>query len=190
MHCMAHARRKFSESLDSDSTRAKYVLEKMQLLYSVERRIRDEVLSSDKIVTLRQSESVPVLQELKEWMLGQLSQVLPKSPIGQAIAYSLQRWDKLSIYTTDPRLQIDNNPVERAIRPIAIGRKNYLFAGSHDAAQRAAMIYSLFSTCTLHDINPYNWLRDVLGRMHTYTTKNLHELLPQNWKPTLTEQLK
>ena len=189
MHCMAHARRKFSESLDSDGPRAKYVLEKMQLLYAVERRIRDEVLSSDEIVTLRQLESVPVLQELKEWMLVELGKVLPKSPIGQLIAYSLQRWDKLSIYTTDAHLQIDNNPVERAIRPIAIGRKNYLFAGSHDAAQRAAMIYSLFSTCTLHDINPYNWLRDVLERMHTYTTKNLHELLPQNWKPILTEQM-
>ena len=112
-----------------------------------------------------------------------MGKVLPKSPIGQAIAYSLQRWDKLSLYTTDARLQIDNNPVERAIRPIAIGRKNYLFAGSHDAAQRAAMIYSLFSTCTLHDVNPYNWLKDVLERMHTYTTRNLHELLPQNWKP-------
>jgi transposase len=64
-----------------------------------------------------------------------------------------------------------------------IGRKNYLFAGSHDAAQRAAMIYSLFATCTLHDINPYNWLKDVLERMHSYTMNNLHELLPQNWKP-------
>lgn len=187
IHCMAHARRKFTESLDSDGPRARYVLEKMQLLYAVERRIRQEAMAAGEIVTIRQRESVPILQDLKKWMLGQMGNVLPRSPIGQAIAYSLQRWDKLSLYTTEARLQIDNNPVERAIRPIAIGRKNYLFAGSHDAAQRAAMIYSLFSTCTLHNINPYNWLKDVLERMHTYTTTNLHELLPQNWKPVIVE---
>ncbi|WP_394347969.1 transposase domain-containing protein [Ilyomonas limi] len=78
-------------------------------------------------------------------------------------------------------LQIDNNGVENAIRPVAVGRKNYLFAGSHPAAQRAAMIYSLFATCRLHHINPYNWLKDVLQRMHLYTTNNIADLLPHNW---------
>lgn len=184
MHCMAHARRKFSESLDSDPLRAGYVLEQMQVLYAIERRIKEQSMSSDEILAVRQSESIPVLATIKAWMLTEVAKVLPKSPIGQAIAYSLERWDKLSIYVSDARLLIDNNPVERVIRPVAIGRKNYLFAGSHDAAQRAAMIYSLFSTCTLHDVNPYTWLKDVLERMHNYTMTNLHELLPQNWKPT------
>jgi transposase len=183
MHCMAHARRKFSEALDSDPVRAQYVLEQMQALYAIERRIREESMQPDEILALRQAEAVPVLEAIKAWLLTEVAKVLPKSPIGQAIAYSLERWGKLSIYTTDARLQIDNNPVERAIRPVAIGRKNYLFAGSHDAAQRSAMIYSLFSTCTLHDINPYNWLKDVLERMHNYTMNNLHQLLPQHWKP-------
>ena len=183
IHCMAHARRKFSESLDSDPVRATYALEKMQSLYAIERHIKEQSLTSKEIVALRQSEAVPVLKELKQWMLAEISKVLPKSPIGQAIAYSLERWDKLSVYTTNAKLQIDNNPVERAIRPVAIGRKNYLFAGSHEAAQRAAMIYSLFSTCTLHNINPYDWLKDVLERMNNYTMTNLHELLPHNWKP-------
>ena len=155
----------------------------MQLLYAVERRIKEEQLQPDQILKLRQSESVPVLKELKEWMLIEVNKVLPRSPIGQAIAYSLARWDKLCVYTTHPRLQIDNNPVEREIRPVAMGRKAYLFAGSHDAATRAAMIYSLFATCRMHKINPYNWLKDVLQRMPGYTTKHLHELLPQNWKP-------
>lgn len=132
---------------------------------------------------MRQSEAILVLKELKEWMLAEVAQVLPKSPIGQAIAYSLERWDKLSVYNANAKLQIDNNPVKRAIRPVAIGRKNYLFAGSHEAAGRAAMIYSLFSTCTLHNINPYDWLKDVLKKMHDYTMSNLHELLPHNWKP-------
>lgn len=132
IHCMAHARRKFTESLDSDAPRAKYVLELMQLLYAVERRIKQEAMPAKEIVALRQKESTPVLQELKQWMIAQAGNVLPKSPIGQAIAYSLQRWDKLSLFTTNARLQIDNNPVERAIRPIAIGRKNYLFAVRHE----------------------------------------------------------
>ncbi len=183
MHCMAHARRKFAESIDSDPVRAQYILEQMQALYAIERRIKEEALAPEQILALRQSEAVPVLTAIKTWMLAELPNVLPKSPIGQAIAYSLPRWDKLSLYTSNAKLQIDNNPVERAIRPVAIGRKNYLFAGSHDAAQRSAMIYSLFSTCTLHNINPYNWLKDVLERMHNYTMSNLHELLPQNWKP-------
>ncbi len=115
-------------------------------------------------------------------MIEEYSKVLPKSLIGKAMAYCLRRWDKLSIYTTDGRLNIDNNPVENAIRSIAIGRKNYLFAGSHDAAQRAAMVYSLFATCRLHQINPYDWLKDVLERMHLYTTGNVEQLLPHNWK--------
>ncbi len=183
MHCMAHARRKFSQSLDQDPARAQYVLEQMQTLYAIERHIRDESLQQGDILALRQSEAVPVLTVLKEWLLTEIANVLPKSPIGQAIAYSLERWDKLSIYAGDAKLSIDNNAVERAIRPVATGRKNYLFAGSHDAAQRSAMIYSLFATCTLHDINPYNWLKDMLERMHDYNMNNLHELLPQNWKP-------
>lgn len=187
LHCMAHARRKFTEAGDSDKVRAGYVLEKMQLLYSVERRIREEKLAAEQVVKLRQEASIPVLKELKEWMAAQVSEVIPKSPIGQAISYSLSRWDKLSLYTREARLQIDNNAVERAIRPIALGRKNYLFAGSHDAAQRAAMVYSLFATCKLHDIDPYTWLKEALERMHKYTTSNMHELLPQNWKPEPTE---
>lgn len=183
MHCLAHARRKYAESIDSDPVRAQYVLEQMQALYAIERRIKEEGMVPDQILALRQKEAVPLLAAIKAWMLAELPKVLPKSPIGQAIAYSLPRWDKLSLYTSNAKLQIDNNPVERAIRPVAIGRKNYLFAGSHDAAQRSAMIYSLFSTCTLHNINPYTWLKDVLERMHNYTMSNLHELLPQNWTP-------
>ena len=107
---------------------------------------------------------MPILQMLKEWMIAEYPKVLPQSPIGKAMGYSLSRWEKLCIYTTDARLKIDNNPVENAIRPVAIGRKNYLFAGSHDAAQRAAMVYSLFATCRLHHIYPYQWLKDVLDR--------------------------
>jgi len=185
MHCMAHARRKFVEALNSDKDRAAYVLELFQQLYAIERTIKDDELSYHALLQLRQTKAEPILQALKEWMTAEYPKVLPKSPIGQAIAYCLPRWQKLSIYTTQPWLNIDNNPVESAIRPVAIGRKNYLFAGSHDAAQRAAMVYSLFATCRMHNINPYTWLKDVLQRMHLYQTSYIHELLPQHWQPEL-----
>jgi transposase len=182
IHCMAHARRKFNEALENDKARAEYALNMFQKLYAIERRIKDEELSSEAILQLRQQEAVPILKQLKDWMTEEYVKVLPKSPIGQAMAYSLPRWNKLSTYANDPLLNIDNNPVENAIRPVAIGRKNYLFAGSHDAAQRAAMVYSLFATCRLHNINPYDWLKDILERMHVYSTSNIANLLPQNWK--------
>ena len=182
IHCMAHARRKFNDALQNDKARAEYALSMFQKLYAIERKIKDEDLSLEAKLELRQQEAVPILKQLKEWMTEEYAKVLPKSPIGHAIAYSLPRWNKLSKYADEPILNIDNNPVENAIRPIAIGRKNYLFAGSHEAAQRAAMVYSLFATCRLHNINPYDWLKDVLERMHLYTTSNIHNLLPQNWK--------
>ncbi len=178
---MAHARRRFNDALQNDALRAEHALRLFQQLYAIERRIKDEALNHDEALQLRQQQAVPILKTLKEWMTAEYPKVLPKSPIGQAIAYCLPRWEKLSLYTTNPILNIDNNPVENCIRPVAIGRKNYLFAGSHDAAQRAAMIYSLFATCRLHNINPYDWLKDVLQRMHLYTTGNIAELLPQNW---------
>lgn len=183
LHCLAHARRKFHEALQSDQPRAEYALALFQQLYAIERSIKEKALTGDAVVQLRQQEALPILQTLKTWMEKEYPQiVVKKSPIAQAMAYFLPRWEKLCIYTRDARLNIDNNLVENAIRPVAIGRKNYLFAGSHEAAQRAAMVYSLLATCKLHDINPYYWLKDVLENMHRFNTKNIESLLPQNWK--------
>jgi len=182
LNCMAHARRYFIKAVQNDKVRSEYALNLFQQLYAIERRIKEEVLTDEALLQLRQQQAVPILKTLQEWMTAQYPQVLSSSPIGAAIAYCLPRWKKLSIYTTDAILQIDNNPVENVIRPVAIGRKNYLFAGSHEAAQRAAMVYSLFATCRLHNINPYHWLKDILQRMHLYSTANIAELLPQNWK--------
>jgi transposase len=181
IHCMAHGRRKFSDALQNDKARAEYALSMLQKLYAIERSIKQGELTPEATLQLRQQEAVPLLKTLEEWMRAEYPKVLPKSPIGQAIAYCLPRWEKLSIYATNGNLNIDNNPVENAIRPVAIGRKNYLFAGSHEAAGRAAMVYSMFATCRLHNINPFNWLKDVLERMHLYTTANIKELLPQYW---------
>jgi transposase len=183
LHCMAHARRKFHEALQNDQPRAEYVLGLFGQLYAIERKIKETELQGDAIIQLRQQEAVPILQTLKTWMTEEYPKLaVRKSPIAQAMGYFLPRWEKLCIYTKDARLNIDNNLVENAIRPVAVGRKNYLFAGSHEAAQRAAMVYSLLATCKLHNINPYYWLRDVLENMHRFTTDNIEGLLPQNWK--------
>lgn len=178
LHCMAHARRKFDEAKDNDLARASYVLTEMQKLYALERQVKEQQLSAEEIAARRQHESVAILKALKEWMIENYKVVLPESSIGQALFYSLQRWDKLSLYTTDGRLQIDNNLVENSIRPVAIGRKNYLFAGSHNGAQRAAMLYSLLGTCKLNGINPFEWLRDVLAKIPDHPVNKLDLLLP------------
>jgi transposase len=183
-NCMAHARRKFVDAQQNDAARAQHALSLFQKLYETERTIKEDKLSGEALLQLRQKDAVPALKELEQWMTEEYPKVTPSGVIGKAIAYCLPRWKKLSLYTQDAILLIDNNPVENAIRPLAIGRKNYLFAGSHDAAQRSAMVYSLFATCRLHNINPYEWLRDVLERMHLYTTTNIANLLPQNWKKT------
>ncbi len=181
LHCMAHARRKFDESLDNDKDKAEYVLKEMQKLYAIERTIREKSLSVKEALEIREKEAVPVLTQLKAWMIENYPKVLPQSPIGKAINYSLQRWDKLSIYTQEGKLQIDNNLVENAIRPVALGRKNYLFAGSHEGARRAAMLYSFLGTCKKHGINPMDWLKDVLERIADYPINQLNDLLPHKW---------
>jgi transposase len=108
--------------------------------------------------------------------------VLPGSAIGRAVRYSADRWDELSNYLHDGNLCIDSNGVENAIRPVALGRKNYLFAGSHQAAQRAAMVYSFFAICKKHEVNPYEWLKHTLQNIMTINHKNIPDLYPQNFK--------
>ena len=142
----------------------------------------DEQLSELDVLKLRQQESLPILEALGKWMQQAYVEVLPKSAIGKALVYSIERWEQLMIYTTDGKLNIDNNPVERAIRPVAVGRKNYLFAGSHEAAQRSAMLYSLMGTCKLHGINPFDWLKNVLEIIPAHPINKIQELLPYHWK--------
>jgi len=183
LHCMAHARRKFYEAQDNDAMRARHVLEQIQLLYEIERKAKEKNLTQPQTADLRQQEALPILQSLGSWMKQAYTQVLPRSVIGKALGYSIDRWDALCLYTTDGKLNIDNNPVENAIRPVAIGRKNYLFAGSHEAAQRSAMLYSLLGTSKLHDVNPFKWLKTVLSNIATHPINRIHELLPHNWQP-------
>lgn len=177
--CWAHARRYFFEARDYDAERAEYALEEIGKLYELERELRGSDPSPENRRRARQERAVPILRGLKARL--EENRGLPKSPWGKAVRYALMRWEKLCRYTEDGRVEIDNNLVENAIRPIAIGRKNYLFAGSHDAAQRAAVIYSLLATCKKHDVHPQLWLTDVLTRIPTHPHKLVRELLPQNW---------
>jgi transposase len=136
-----------------------------------------------EVVAVRQQESMPILQRMKQWMEQEYAALqVKKSAIAQAMIYFLSRWEKWCVYTRDGRLNIDNNPIENAIRPVALGRKNYLFSGSHEASERAAMIYSLLATCKLYDINPYHWLQNVLETLHQFKANDIESLLPQNWK--------
>lgn len=178
LNCMAHARRKFDEAKDNDLTRAEYALTEMQKLYAIERKAKIEELSADQRYELRQEKSIEILKNLKSWMLENYKSTLPKSTIGQALHYSLERFDKLMLYTTNGKLEIDNNLVENTIRPVAIGRKNYLFAGSHNGARRAAMLYSFLGTCKINDVNPFEWLRNTLEKIPTYPVNKLAQLLP------------
>lgn len=181
MHCMAHARRMFNEALENDRQRAEYAMNEIQELYAIERNCKEKRLGFSEIKSLRQQQSIPILQSLGKWMKEQFVQVTPKSPIGKALAYSIERWERLSLYTQDGKLNIDNNPVENAIRPVAVGRKNYLFCGSHEAAQRSAMLYSLLGTCRMHNIEPYQWLKSVLEKIADHPINRIEELLPHHF---------
>jgi hypothetical protein len=176
--CMAHVRRKYEQSLDNDPKRATYALEKIQQLYKVERKAREEDLTHDQRKELRQKESKPVMEELEKWMKEQLTEVLPKSAIGEALAYSLKLWRRLRRYIDDGRWEIDNNGVENSIRPVALRRKNYMFSGSHEGARYAAMMYSFLGTCKVNNVEPFSWLKDVLTSIPDHSIQKLDELLP------------
>ncbi len=181
--CMAHARRKFEQARDNDRARAEYALQKFGELYAIERRCDERDDPPDKRHQHRQNEAVPILQELEHWIKEQINLVPPKGPMGKALAYSLSLWPRLCAYVQDGRYLIDNNRIENTIRPLAIGRKNYLFAGSDRAARHAALMYSLLGTCKLHGVEPFAYLSDVIARIPEHKANKLCELLPQRWQP-------
>lgn len=188
LHCMAHARRKFHEALSNDKVRAQHALDLIGKLYEIEKQCRlvkdelDQRSWYQKRKQARQTQAAPILEQFKQWLIQQAGEVLPKSAIGKAISYTLNLFDGLKGYLFDGRLEIDNNLVENQIRPVALGRKNFLFAGSHQGAIRAAVIYSLIGSCQQHDINPEKWLTDVLAKLPDRKANNIDDLLPQNWK--------
>ena len=181
LNCWAHARRKFIDAQNFDDAKASEVLMQIQLLYGVEKHCTEKKYAADEIKIYRQQHAVPVLNALHQVLQKQLTNSLPKSPLGVALQYTLARWNKLNVYTQDGNLRIDNNLVENSIRPVAIGRKNYLFAGNHEAAGRSAMLYSLFATCKLHNVNPVEWLTYVFENINDHKINAIEDLLPQNY---------
>jgi transposase len=174
--CMAHARRYFLEAGNNDKERSNYALLAFQDIYEQERQMKE--LSIEERQKLRQEVIGPKLNDLHKWMLAEYPKVTPTSPIGKALAYAMKRWTELTAFIKDGRLEIDNNKIENQIRPIALGRKNFLFAGSHDAAQRIAMIYSLLASCKVNEIEPMGWLTHVLEELPKRRVNEIDDLLP------------
>jgi len=180
--CHAHARRKFDYAMESDPARASQMLALWKLLYEVEQKAREQNYSAPQLLTARQDRSKKILEKIHANLMAWKDHVLPKSPTGKAIGYALGQWTALLRYLDDPILDIDNNLAERTLRMVAIGRKNWLFAGSEAGAERAAVIYSLVASCKLSGIDPFAYFRDVLARISTHRISEVDALLPANWK--------
>lgn len=178
--CWAHVRRKFYEARTSDPARAHIALAYIKRLYQVEEKAAERDDAGRKAV--REQQARPVLDEFETWLKGAHPEVLPKSPMGEAIGYALNHWVALKRYLEAGFLAIDNNAVERGLRAVALGRKNWLFAGSDRGGRTAAVLISLTATCKALGIDPYAYLRDVLDRISTHPYSRLDELLPDRWK--------
>jgi transposase len=178
--CWAHARRKFFEAHKlNQSEIAKEALHRIQQLYEVERQ--GALLDQQQRYRLRQDTSAPLLQEFKAWLSNQRQQLMNADVTAKAMDYTLKRWAALTIHLTDARIPIDNNAVENAIRPMALGRKNWLFVGSQQAGERAAVLMTLIESAKLNGHDAWVYLKDVLTKLPTWPNSRLHELLPHRW---------
>lgn len=181
--CWAHARRYFFDALKIAPTEANHMLAEILELYRVEYEAVQRNIVGEPIHTqLRKTKSAPILDRVKQWLIEVRPQHLPTSPLGQAITYALNQWEPLNHYLTDSKIPIDNNLSERQLRIIAMGRKNWMFAGHDDAAQNLAILQSFTTTCTMHGVNPEAYLADVLIRVQTHPNKDIEDLLPHRWK--------
>lgn len=183
--CWAHVRRKFVEALDEDRRYASEAIVYISKLYKLESDMKEAGLEPDAVRERRENESYPIIQDFEKWMDSVAGRFTPKSRMGKAIVYTYALLPRLSRYVLDGRYNIDNNGVENAIRPLALGRKNYLFCGNHDAAVRAAIVYSLFACCKARDVEIRPWLEDTLRRLPS--EKDIKALLPGNWQPVTAQ---
>jgi transposase len=194
--CWAHARRKFKEAELSDGKRAAPMLRRIAELYALETSIRDEAEKSgwsftlpgdkgDQAESLRQrrrmKEATPLLAALKRELDAMSSALLPKSPMGEAAKYALNHWKALTVYAENGALSIDNNPAERELRPVAVGRKNYLFFGAVRGGHTAATLYTVLASAKRHGIKPWEYMRDLFRRLPTMKVSELPDLLPDRW---------
>ncbi|MDR1611365.1 MAG: IS66 family transposase [Planctomycetota bacterium] len=195
--CWAHARRKLVEAEKSNRLPALEGLVHIRELYRVEKDIREECgklgysladpgkkgdLAAELRQRRRQEQSMPLLDAFGEWLKGRERIILPKSPLGEAMSYCRNNWAALTVYASDGELSIDNNPAERTLRPVAVGRKNYLFFGSDKGGETAAVLYGVIASAKRHGLDPWRYLRDLLTRLPAMTVSGLRELLPDRWK--------
>jgi hypothetical protein len=181
--CLAHARRRYYELLDSD-VRVAYPLKLIGQVYQVEDLADRRKLTPEDRLVMRKERSSPIMDRYHRWLLRMVSGEPPTSTLAKACAYSLNHWGALTRFLTDGNLPPDNNLCEQQIRSLALGRRNYLFAGSDAGAERSAILYSLTRTCALHGVDAFAYLKDVLGKLAAgWPTDQLDELLPENWSP-------
>ena len=181
---MAHARRKFFELHETHkSTLAATAIEFIGQLYGIERELKHATPAQR--LHDRRTRSAPIAQALHDWLVAQRTRATDGTAIAKAIDYSLKRWSALTRFLNDPALPIDNNHDEQQIRPWATGRKNWLFAGTLMAGQRAAAITSLIQSAKLNGHDPYTYLKDVLARLPTHLARDIDELLPHRWTPSV-----
>lgn len=180
--CWAHARRKFYDAQDSDALRAAQMLAMIGELYAIEREAKEADLDEAAVLALRQARSVPVLARIKQWLDTEGEIVLPRSPMAAAIQYAQNQWLALTTYTTQGFLNIDNNASERTLKRVAIGRKNWLFAGNDAAAENHARLWSLIASAERHGVDPQRYLTSVLAKIGQTPTEDLEQFLPDVWK--------
>jgi hypothetical protein len=180
--CWAHARRKFYDTLVHYPAEAERVLEWIGSLYAVESRAKKLGVPDDKRLAWRQRFSRRRLERLRRYLDDLSVKVLPKSPLGKAISYTLKNWKALNRYTEASFLSIDNNLSERQIKQMVIGRKNWMFAGSEHGARNAAVLFSLVVSCRLAGVDPFAYFRDILTRLQNLPADHVHELIPREWK--------
>jgi transposase len=186
--CLAHLRRKFFDAQSTAPDAAKRAMDSILEVYKIERAALDaDLLGTDEHLEMRQTASKAVMDDFKAWLDAEQPRRPPRSPIGEAIGYALGQWNALTLFLTDPHLPIDNNASERALRVAALGRKNFLFVGHDDAGENLAGLYSLIATCEANQVNPVDYLADVLLRVQSHPASRVDELLPHNWAPPRAE---
>lgn len=180
--CMMHLRSKFEETLRAGDLRAAVALGHVKALYEIERRAKEQALGPVERQALRDEHARPVLRELKAWVDGLKPKVMPKTPLYEAVTYAFLQWDRIERCFSDGRFEIDNGRAERALRRVAVGRKNYLFAGSDQGAERIAVAYTVLASCHEAGVNPWAYVRDIIGKLQRGWPKaRLEELLPTAW---------
>jgi len=182
--CWAHVRRKFYEAQESAPRLAGWLLRQIQHLYRIEAGLREHGAGPNLRAAVRASESRPIVKRIERALikLKASGRHLPQSPLETAMAYTLGLWPTLEVYLADGRVEIDNNLVENAIRPTAIGKKNWLFVGEADAGERSAIIYTVIECCRRRGLNPFAYLRDVLTRLPNMTNRQIPEVTPATWQ--------